>query len=258
MEKNGVKLLTAGVDAVIQSYNNKHNEPKEENKFSNLPGNSEQYHLENVEVLIESPLNGKHLAFLGSSVTLGYASLDVSFVDYIAKRNQCTFVKEAVSGTTLVDNGEKSYVQRLLNRMDKDEKFDAFICQLSTNDVRKKMPMGTIAVDSDDFNTSTITGATELIIDYVMKTWNCPVIFYTGAKFDSEQYDDMVKMMYDLKEKWNIEIIDLWNDEAFNAISPEERGLYMSDPVHPTQAGYLLWWTPFIEKELYKILKEAA
>lgn len=243
--------------AMVQSNNtiNNSNESKAESRFIRLPGNHEKYHLENVEVLNDSPLKGKHLAFLGSSVTLGYASLDVSFVDYIAKRNQCTFVKEALSGTTLVDNGEKSYVQRLLNQMDPNEKFDAFICQLSTNDVRKNMPIGQITEEKENFDTSTIAGATEFIIHYVKKTWNCPVIFYTGAKFDSEQYDNMVKMMYELKEKWDIEIIDLWNDDAFNAISPEDRELYMSDPVHPTQAGYLLWWTPLIEKELYDILK---
>lgn len=264
MKKSALILLVAGIGAAIHHYNNQNikEEPKEEDPVSQLAGNSEKYHLENVDVLPDSPIKGKHLAFLGSSVTFGFRSLEVSFVEYIAKRNGCTFVKEAVSGTTLVDNGEKSYVQRMLNNIDKDEKFDAFICQLSTNDMHKNLPMGTITDEKENFDTSTIAGATEFIIKYVRDTWHCPVIFYTSPKFGkdipqnmSEMYDDMVKMMYELKKKWDIEIIDLWNDEIFNNITDMERELYMADPVHPTQAGYLLWWTPVIEKYLYEFVK---
>ena len=264
MKKSALLLLTAGIGAAIHHYNNqnKKEEPKEEDPVSKLAGNDEKYHLENVDVLPDSPLKGKHLAFLGSSVTFGFRSLEVSFVEYIAKRNECTYVKEAVSGTTLVDNGEKSYVQRMLNNIDKDEKFDAFVCQLSTNDMHKNLPMGTITDEKENFDTSTIAGATAFIIKYAKDTWNCPVIFYTSAGFGREvpqnmleMYDNMVKMLYTLKEKWGIEIIDLWNDEKLNDITDDKRELYMADPVHPTQAGYLLWWTPVIEKKLYEFVK---
>lgn len=260
MKKSALILLAAGISAAIHHYNNQNK--KEEDPVSKLPGNDKKYHPENVDVLPDSPIKGKHLAFLGSSVTFGFRSLEVSFVEYIAKRNGCTYVKEAVSGTTLVDNGEKSYVQRMLNNIDKDEKFDAFVCQLSTNDMHKNLPMGMIADEKENFDTSTIQGATEFIIKYVQDTWHCPVIFYTSPKFGEEipqnmleMYDDMVKMLYALKEKWGIEIIDLWNDEAFNDITDADRELYMADPVHPTQAGYLLWWTSVMEKYLYEFVK---
>lgn len=78
-----------------------------------MPGNAEKYSLENVEPLENSPLEGKRICYLGSSVTLGLYSMDVSFVDYISYRNGCEYVKEAVSGTTLVDNGKTSYIQRM-------------------------------------------------------------------------------------------------------------------------------------------------
>ena len=61
-----------------------------------------------------SNIKGKTFFFLGSSVTYGHAAGGVSFVDYIEQRNECTCRKEAVSGTTLVDNGENSYVQRMI------------------------------------------------------------------------------------------------------------------------------------------------
>ena len=44
--------------------------------------------------------------------------MDVSFVDYISYRNGCEYVKEAVSGTTLVDNGKTSYIQRMKNNIE--------------------------------------------------------------------------------------------------------------------------------------------
>lgn len=74
-------------------------------KTSSLPGNAEQYALKQVMVVENSPLAGKQIIFLGSSVTYGASSKGVSFADYIGVRNDCEIVKEAVSGTTLVDNG---------------------------------------------------------------------------------------------------------------------------------------------------------
>ena len=56
---------------------------------------------------------GEKIIFLGSSVTYGASAKGVSFEDYIGKRNQAEVVKEAVSGTTLVDNGANSYISRL-------------------------------------------------------------------------------------------------------------------------------------------------
>ena len=221
-----------------------------------LPGNAEAYHLENVEPLTESPLAGKRICFLGSSVTNGDASLNVSFADYIPLRNGCTYVKEAVGGTTLVDNGDTSYIQRMLRNIGTDEHFDAFICQLSTNDATKKMPMGAISESTtrSDFDTATVAGAMEYIICYARETWNCPIIFYTGTKYDSAQYAEMVEFLYALQEKWDIGIIDLWNNEEMNAVSKEDYKFYMADSIHPTQAGYLLWWTPVMEQYLYETI----
>lgn len=84
-------------------------------KTANLPGNDLQYSPEEVQPVEDSPLSGKHILFLGSSVTYGAASKGVSFADYIAVRNGCSITKEAVSSTTLVDNGNSSYISRIKN-----------------------------------------------------------------------------------------------------------------------------------------------
>lgn len=199
----------------------------------------------------------KRICYLGSSVTLGLYSMDVSFADYISYRNGCEYVKEAVSGTTLVDNGKTSYIQRMKNNIGTDEKFDAFVCQLSTNDASKRNADRELSRSEnlEDFDTQTITGAMEYITVYAKQTWNCPVIFYTGTKYDSKQYQQMVDVLFELQDKYGIGVIDLWNDEEMNDVSEKEYEVYMADPVHPTQAGYLEWWTPKMEEYLYQFLE---
>ena len=60
----------------------------------------------------------------------------------------------------------------------------------------------------------------------------------------------MVEGLYQIAEKWNVTVIDLYSDEAFNDITEAERTLYMSDPIHPTKAGYREWWLPKFEEAL--------
>lgn len=225
------------------------------NRLAKHPGNAEKYHLESVQSLENSPLKGKKFLFLGSSVTYGYAAMGVSMADYIAALDGCEVVKEAVNGTTLSGKGSSTYVSRL-KKVDKSLKPDAVVCQLSTNDASHKKELGTIS-DSfrlSDFDTETIIGAIEYIIGYTRQTWGCPLIMYTGTKFDSAAYQAMVDALPALQEKWGIGVIDLWNDADMNSVSKEDYALYMNDGVHPTQAGYLKWWVPKFEVYLYDFL----
>lgn len=204
----------------------------------------------------ESPLYGKRIIFLGSSVTYGEAADGYSFVDYLEEKDGIKAVKEAVSGTTLTDNGGDSYVQRMKNNIDKDMEADAFVCQLSTNDATQRMPLGEIAdtKELDDFDTGTVTGAIEYIIGYASETWDCPVIFYTNSKFGHKGYEEMIDVMTDIRKKWNIGFIDMYNDTEFNDISDEQKKEYMADYIHPTRQGYIQWWAPYIEDYLITYL----
>lgn len=225
-------------------------------KFSK--GNAEEYSVANTEIKDESVLRGKTIIFLGSSVTYGSAAKGESFVDYLEKADGIVAVKEAVSGTLLVDEevwGKKSYITRM-KTIDTDIRADAFICQLSTNDATMQKTLGEISdsYSMKDFDVHTVAGAIEYIIAYVKETWNCPVIFYTGTKYDSERYAEMVELLLEIQEKWDIGIIDLWNEEEMNAVDSEKYKLYMVNGIHPSRAGYKEWWTPQFEKYLYEYL----
>lgn len=212
-----------------------------------------EYELDAVAANEPNILTGKHVIYLGSSVTYGASSNQLSFVEYIAKRNDTTYTKEAVSGTTLVDNGDGSYIQRMLKNIDPNENADLFVCQLSTNDATTKQPLGEVgdSTNLDDFDTTTVIGAMEYIICYAKQTWNCPVMFYTGTKYDSEQYAEMVEALKQLQTKYGIGVIDMWDNLDANIPQYDE---YMADGIHPNRAGYLNWWTPYMEQCMIEYL----
>ena len=219
-------------------------------------GNYGEFSLKNTTAVENSPIKDKTVIFLGSSVTYGYGSMGVSFADYLEKADGIHAIKEAVSGTTLVDIKDNSYVSRM-KTIDKNIKADAFVCQLSTNDATKEMPLGEISesYDINDFDTQTIAGAIEYTIAYAKDTWNCPVVFYTQAKYDSDHYAKMVDLLLEIQKKWDITVIDFWNDAETNNITEDQRKLYLIDHIHPTKAGYKEWWLPKFQETMYEVIK---
>lgn len=224
--------------------------------LANKPGNAAEYSVSSAEANPDSPLQGKTIIFLGSSVTEGHGACGTSFVEYFEKIDGVIPIKEAVGGTTLVTMGSDSYIPRM-EAIDSTIQADAFVCQLSTNDATKGLPLGTISdsFDREDFDTETVAGAIEYIISYAGDTWNCPVIFFTGTKYDDTAYGNMVDMLLKIQEKWNCGVIDMWNDETMNDITDEARALYMLDGIHPTKAGYLKWWLPVMESYIEGVVK---
>jgi lysophospholipase L1-like esterase len=196
-------------------------------------------------------LEGKNIVWLGSSVTVGAANNNVSMADYLADDTGCKSYKYAVSGTTLVDNDGGSYISRMKN-IRKNQKCDYFICQLSTNDATQNKPLGTVSdsFDIDSFDTSTICGAIEYIIAYAKDRWNCPIAFYTNPPYSSDAYQKMVDALLQIQEKWGIYVLDMWNDPDIASMTRRQLAKYMSDSIHPNQAGYQKWWTPLFREFL--------
>lgn len=197
-------------------------------------------------------LKGRTVIFLGSSVTYGSAAGGVSFADFLRDEDGIICVKEAVSGTTLADIDSTSYISRM-KTIDKNIKADAFVCQLSTNDANRKIPLGEVA---DCYDTKTVAGAIEYIITYARETWNCPVIFYTGTKYDSEYYGKMVDLLLQIQKKHSIGVLDLWNSDEMNSVSEADYKRFMSNGVHPNIEGYREWWTPQFRKYLTEYFGE--
>ncbi len=176
-------------------------------------------------------LKNKTILFLGSSVTYGSAAQGTSFADIIRDTYDVACIKEAVSGTTLADINEMSYVSRL-KKLDTSIKADLFVCQLSTNDATQKIELGKVK------------NAICFILEYVKKTFRSPVVFYTGTYFESKEYEKMIELLYELNKEYDFYILDLFHDNDMLSVSEADYKRYMSDPIHPTLAGYKEWWTP--------------
>ena len=222
-----------------------------------LNGNSELYSFDTIELLEGNPLEGKTICVLGSSIADGYSSSHYGIGEYFQARFGCELIKETVSGTTLTNLYNNSYISRMENNIDATE-IDLFICQLSTNDANMNIRPGGIIESTNlaDFNQWTIIGSMEYIIAYAKETWNCPVVFFTGCYYDNAIYGNMVNVLYALQEKWDFGIIDLYYNDGFNDISDEMRSIYMADDIHPNKAGYRDWWGPEMEKQLLEYLDE--
>ena len=226
-------------------------------RMGRMAGNAEEYSFELIEQMENSPLEGGNICILGSSVVYGTASQRQAVGEYLTARLGATLTKEAVSGTTLCDTMSNSYIRRMLT-IDTTADFDLFICQLSTNDATQGLPVGEISDGTalEDFDTSTVTGALEYIICYAQHTWDCPVVFFTGSRYDSETYGAMVSRLLELQDKWDIGVLDLWTDDGFNTLDGATRSVYMADGIHPSKAGYRDWWGPELERQLLAYLSE--
>lgn len=225
-----------------------------------LRGNRAPYSLRHVRQNPASPLRGKRIFFLGSSVTQGMTSRGQSFVDVLERADGCRVIKAAVLASTLADRGPHSYLKRLRRHPAASQPMDCFVCQLSTNDATFRSRLGTVSDSFDPaaFDTRTAAGGMEAIIAYARETWHCPVVFLTGTRYDNPRYHKLVNLCLDIAEKWQADVIDLWHDSTMNAVDPADYRLYMADGVHPTRAGYLLWWTPAIRRRLCRILAGPA
>lgn len=176
------------------------------------------------------------LYFLGSSVTYGFATDGFSFVEEIAAKRNCVCVKNAVNGTTLACNGDSSYVSRLIAVP--EPKIRRLFVQLSTNDVSQKTDLGKIVGKNGLIDRTTTLGAIETIILYAKKRWNCGVTFFTNPYYGNADYERLIGSLYEIREIWQIGILDFYHYRNMTALSRETLRSYMSDEIHPNSAGY--------------------
>lgn len=225
------------------------------NIFNIINGNKDYYNPKLDMKKDDDNLNGKKIIFLGSSITYGAASKGISFVEYLTTEYEVKGIKEAKSGTTLAGKNKNSYLNRLRKLNFVNTKIDAVVCQLSTNDARFGYEIGEMSqsFNLESFDTETTLGAIEYIIKYVQTKWCCPVIFYTCIRENDVTYKQLVNHLYRLKTKWDIHIIDVYNNDELNKLDKSDKEM-MADDSHPTKKGYRYLYTPILVKQLDEIL----
>jgi lysophospholipase L1-like esterase len=222
--------------------------------YKKVAPNDPFWDLSHAPKIVASPLAGKRLFFLGSSVTLGLRSFNEGVADYLAIQDGAIVVKEAVSGTTLRQEnlGDLSYLSRLLRSESYrgSASFDAVIVQLSTNDAWDEKKFGQ---PLENENPATTFGAIEAIITAIEKRWGCPLYFYSGAHYttmNGASYQKLVSGMELIAKKRQIGFLNLFDNQAFNDLGVAHYPYWMSDGIHPYRAGYRAWWTPYFRAYL--------
>lgn len=190
------------------------------------------------------------ILFIGSSVTYGFASNGVSFVEYLRDDYGYECYKEAVNGTTLTDIGSESYLSRE-RKISKELHFDLAVIQLSTNDTTKNLNIG----DLDSTDTMTITGSIRAIVADVRSKYKCPLLFYSNPYYDDPRYEKLVDRMTELSSELDVFFLDFYNDEELNDVIDKDRNGYMADMIHPTAACYQKLLTPRFNDKIREILK---
>ncbi len=199
----------------------------------------------------ELQLGKANYFFLGSSVTYGFTTGGVSFVEMLPSQINCECFKSAISGTTLTYTDNKSYAKRVETAFDYDTKVDHFIVQLSTNDISQNKTFGYITDmdEVDNFDTKTVIGAMEYIISFIKSVWECDVSFYTNPYYNNARYEDLIDELYKLQEKWDIGIIDYYNYKDMEPLDSLTLSNYMSDSIHPNAQGYK-WMSDYMSEYL--------
>ncbi|MCM3071132.1 MULTISPECIES: SGNH/GDSL hydrolase family protein [Staphylococcus] len=65
----------------------------------------------------------------------------------------------------------------------------------------------------------------------------------------------MIKKLLEIKNKWDIHIIDVWGDKIINKLAKDDKTM-MADDAHPTQKGYRYLYTPIFSEKLNDILND--
>lgn len=239
-DQNGNKLRTLGEVRDSYTVYQKYGEPVAKDRETAEQSAEDFSKTGKVVTLIAHTTDKPVYYFLGSSVTIGFANNGVSFADYMAKENDWICHKRAISGTTLVDSGIKSYVQRLDNDIPKNARIDHMICQLSTNDATQNKPLGSLSdsYDVDTLDRTTIYGALEYIAYYCRNVLNCELSFYTNPRYSNDLYTWMMDAVYEVADKWDLRVIDFYNYRNMEPLSAETLRSYMSDDIHPNADGY--------------------
>ena len=188
-------------------------------------------------------LKGKKIYCLGSSVTYGYATEGVSFVEMLGKETEATYTKDAVNGTTMSTMYPDSYLIRAKKGL-RDGGYAACFCQLSTNDVRLHVPLG----DVFSHDEGTTMGAITSLILFCKRNRIQP-LFYSSPRLGQSDYGLTVEGMHELAAYHQVPFLDLYSDKHIQAIIRMDD--YMADDVHPTLLGYEKLFVP----EMVKFLK---
>lgn len=220
-----------------------------------MSGNNSKYSASKSEKVEDSTLTDETIIFVGSNLLSGSKAGGDSFVEYLENSDGIKSAVYCGNDAVLVERGKNSLVSFVKSIPTENANPRMLLCEVPYADATDGSKIGTITDGyyDNEYKTNTVIGAMEYIISYSEDTWGCPVVFYTCQPNDNKHYAKIMDAVYQVADKWNVEVLDFYNDPLM-ALDDQQKKLYMATESNPTKAGYKELYTPkFREFLLQKI-----
>lgn len=222
----------------------------------------EEYMAKNPINIPESPYKGKTIVAFGDSIIAGWGWREGTGIVQPLKEKypDGIWINNAESGANIAISNSPAHTPIISQIRSYTGQPDAIIFDGGVNDLNNNIAMGNISDSYDsNYDTTTICGAMESALQYVMDTFPLAVKLYiiphSFAKNNS-YLDPVHAKMIEICKKWNMPYLDMRKFSQI-AMTAKNKSKYtrnastgVGDGVHPTEAWYRTFYAPVIDRRL--------
>jgi hypothetical protein len=190
-----------------------------------------------------SPLKGKRILFLGSSIFSGEESRGISLPDYLDKTTGSSSKTLLLQGGDLFAERNDSYL-RAIQHCSSHETYDALIVAFTGWDYLASLPFL-----PGKGKRKSLKEVLEILVEKAAELYACPVYFLSWPFPENEAYLQQVLFLRAWAKDASVSLIDGFLGES-QALTKEKRSLYFAPYFHATLAGYRDFYLPKIEQAL--------
>lgn len=221
----------------------------------------EEYMAKNPINIPESPYKGKTIVAFGDSIIAGWGWKEGTGIVQPLKEKypDGTWINNAESGANIAISNNPAHTPIISQIRSYTGQPDAIIFDGGVNDLNNNIAMGNISDSYDSsYDTTTICGAMESALQYVMDTFPLAVKLYIiPHSFSKNNYVDSAhEKMIEICKKWNMPYLDM-RKCAQIAMTSKNKSKYtrsantgVGDGVHPTETWYRKFYAPLVDRHL--------
>lgn len=221
----------------------------------------EEYMAKNPINIPESPYKGKTIVAFGDSIIAGWGWREGTGIVQPLKEKYPDGIRinNAESGANIAISNSPAHTPIISQIRSYTGQPDAIIFDGGVNDLNNNIAMGNISDSYDsNYDTTTICGAMESALQYVMDTFPLAVKLYIiPHSFSKNNYVDSVhEKMIEICKKWNMPYLDM-RKCAQIAMTSKNKSKYtrnantgVGDGVHPTETWYRKFYAPLVDRRL--------
>lgn len=208
-----------------------------------------------------NPYKGKTIVAFGDSIIAGWGWKEGTGIVQPLKEKypDGTWINNAESGANIAISNNPAHTPIISQIRSYIGQPDAIIFDGGVNDLNNNIAMGNISDSYDsNYDTTTICGAMESALQYVMDTFPLAVKLYIiPHSFSKNNYVDSVhEKMIEICKKWNMPYLDM-RKCAQIAMTSKNKSKYtrnantgVGDGVHPTETWYRKFYVPLVDQRL--------